>query len=118
MILYLYNHRSGNHDVLVDALIEVIGVELRIQAVVSKETDEATPSPAQQRPTGQSPASVATPSSPQANAPSARPKETEAADVEIATDDVELVNADEAAAALLAETFDARVIDVEEKHTP
>lgn len=112
---------SGNHDVLADALIEVIGVELRIQAVESKAATEATPSRPQQRPSGQPPVATEAPAPAPASAPtppSAPERPTEAADSEIATDDVELVNADEAAAALLAETFDAQVIDVADRNAP
>ena len=114
---------SGNQDVLADALIEVIGVELNIQAVVSKSAEQAASqppavpadkgsskpeTPAPEVPTRQMPTFAEA-----ASAASAPEKESRGSDADIASDDAVLVNADEAAAALLAETFNAEVIDVE-----
>ena len=109
---------SGNHDVLADALIEVIGVELHIQAVLSKSAEQAAapPQPAPSQPAAPAsppPATRQMADAVAASASSANEREPQAADVDIAADDVELVNADEAAAALLAETFDAQIIDVD-----
>ncbi|MGV8847653.1 DNA polymerase III subunit gamma and tau [Tessaracoccus sp.] len=107
---------SGNHDVLADALIEVIGVELRIQAVLAKSAEQpgsSQPTPAQATPAPTPPPATRQMSDAVASAESAPEREPQTADADIAADDVELVNADEAAAALLAETFDAQVIDVE-----
>ena len=48
-----------------------------------------------------------------ASAASAPEKESRAGEVDIASDDEVLLNADEAAAALLAETFNAEIIGVD-----
>ena len=108
---------SGNHDVLADALIEVIGVELRIQAVVAKSDEQSSPAqsaPAQPAPpAGPPPATRQMADAVAASAASAPERESRTPDADIAADDVELINAEEAAAALLAETFDAQVIDVD-----
>ncbi|MGO1384289.1 MAG: DNA polymerase III subunit gamma and tau [Arachnia sp.] len=122
---------SGNHDVLADSLIEVIGVELNIQAVVSKSGEEpparqsgpaAGPSPAQSEPPAEQPENHEPPvrhmptfaeAASAASAPEKERRQSRAGDVDIASDDEVLVNADEAAAALLAEMFNAEIIDVD-----
>ncbi|WP_407703308.1 DNA polymerase III subunit gamma and tau [Tessaracoccus antarcticus] len=112
---------SGNQDVLADSLIEVIGVELRIQAVETKSGEQAAaaqPTPAQSAPPPGPPPATRQMADAVASAASASEKEPQRAEADIASDDVELVNADEAAAALLAATFDAQVIDVEDKNAP
>ncbi len=123
---------SGNHDVLADSLIEIIGVELNIQAVVSKSGEPApqqsgaAPKPAASpaQPSAEQPRSPQSPTRQKptfAEAASAAPapeKESRAGEADIASDDAELMNADEAAAALLAEAFDAQVIETDGGRTP
>ncbi len=119
---------SGNHDVLADSLIEVIGVELTIQAVVAKSGEQPAPQPAgtASEPIPRAQPSAEQPQSPQpperqkpsfaeaASAASVPENESGTGEDNIASDDdAELLNADEAAAALLAETFDAEIINVE-----
>ncbi len=120
---------SGNHDVLADSLIEVIGVELNIQAVVSKAGEQPAPkqpgtskpaptasqAPAEQPPSAQPPARQVHTFAEAASAASPPEADSRAGEVDIASDDQVLVNADEAAAALLAETFNAEIIDVENR---
>ncbi len=121
---------SGNHDVLADSLIEVIGVELNIQAVVAKSGEQPAPQqsgaasrpspsnaqpPAEQPPAPQPPVRQKPTFAEAASAASAPEKESRAGEVDIASDDEVLLNADEAAAALLAETFNAEIIDVDNR---
>ncbi|WP_370630029.1 DNA polymerase III subunit gamma and tau [Tessaracoccus sp. OS52] len=103
---------SGSLDVLADSIIEVIGVEFRIQSVVASgggvagaEPDEQRPA---QRPAGQMPAAPA----PQVAEPAPSEPEPEP---EVADDDASLADADAAAAGLLTEAFGAEVIDVSEQ---
>ena len=106
---------SGNHDVLADSLIEVIGVELRIQAVLSKSGEQAQAAQvAAPQPQAAPPPPPATRqmSDAVASAASATEPEMESGHSDISSDDAELVNAEEAAAALLTETFAAEIIDV------
>ena len=122
---------SGNHDVLADSLIEVIGVELNIQAVVSKSGEQpaarqsgpaSKPAPAQSEPPAEQPANPESSvrqmptfaeAASAASAPEKEREQSRAGEVDIASDDEVLVNADEAAAALLAEMFNAEIIDVD-----
>lgn len=98
---------SGSLDVLADCLIQVIGMEFRIQTVLANgaqgDQEESRPL---QRPAGQKPAApepVAEPT------PSEPPPEM---DVDVAEDDARLADADATAAGLLTEAFGAEVIDV------
>ena len=122
---------SGNHDVLADSLIEVIGVELNIQAVVAKSAEQptlqqsGTPSkpvpssiqPPAEQPESPQPATRQMPTFAEAASAASAPEkeESRAGEIDIASDDEVLLNADEAAAALLAETFNAEIIDVENR---
>ena len=110
---------SGSIDVLADCLIEVIGVELRIQAILSNQppppqhsrpasapvTPAAAPTPA-----AQAHAAPAAPAVPAAVVPAAVTVDSSEAE----EDDAPLGNLDEAASGLLADAFDAEIIGVEE----
>lgn len=98
---------SGSIDVLADSLIQVVGVELRIQAIVSSESVQARQAPAHQAPAREN----------AAPAPAAAPASAPVEDVEetgAAEDDEPLGNVDEAASGLLTDAFGAEIIGVEE----
>ncbi len=99
---------SGSLDILVDSLIEVIGVELRVQSVVTNQSERQEQRPAQ-RPAGEPPAQPASSATP----PS--PPERHEPDQEIGEEDEAIVDPDAAAVGLLANAFGAEVIDVEDQ---
>ncbi|WP_461107258.1 DNA polymerase III subunit gamma and tau [Tessaracoccus terricola] len=102
---------SGSLDVLADSLIEVIGVEFRINTVVAGGGPEEPQHPAQ-RPAGQMPAAPEPPPAERAASAASAPEPEPYPDVE--PDDASLADADETAAGLLTEAFGAQVIDVSE----
>ena len=103
---------GGSQDVLADALIEVIGVELRIQAVLASGEPDAAPV-AQQRPTG-TPVPQAAPEPERRAAPPPPPMEEE---TEVSVDD-EVLDAVHNAEELLSSTFGAEVIAVRDADQP
>ena len=103
---------GGSQDVLADALIKVIGVELRIQAVLASGEPDAAPV-AQQRPTG-TPVPQAAPEPERRAAPPPPPMEEE---TEVSVDD-EVLDAVHNAEELLSSTFGAEVIAVRDADQP
>ncbi|MHA6512724.1 DNA polymerase III subunit gamma and tau [Tessaracoccus sp. Z1128] len=95
---------GGSADVLADALIQVIGVELRIQSVLSSGEPGPAAQPAQ-RPTG---APVAPPPAPE---PAPVPQPEPAPDVEVSHDD-EVLDTEHNAEELLSSAFGAEIIAV------
>ena len=100
---------GGSQDVLADSLIQVIGVELRIQPVLTS-GDEPTTAP-RQRPSG---APVAQPAAPEPP-PQAAPDPS--AEPEVSVDDAVLDSAHNAEE-LLSATFGAEVIAVRDINEP
>ena len=100
---------GGSIDVLVDSLIEVIGVELRINPIVSGDTPvEAVQ---QQRPSG---APVAQPSPPEPRQQAAAPEPaSRSTEPEVSNDD-EVLDPTNNAEELLSSTFAAELISVRE----
>lgn len=111
---------SGTQDLLIDSLIEVIGVELAVEAIVTASKDNA---PAQ-RPAGRSPEPPVARES-QSEPRSSRPQPSVASaaspperddEPEIAVDDSELKDAGQAAAELLVTELGATIIDTTDEH--
>ena len=96
---------GGSQDVLADSLIEVIGVELRIQAVLSAGESAAEAAVAQRPPSA--------PVAQQRREPEARvaPSEPPEPDPEVSNDD-EILDPVHNAEELLSSTFGAEVIAV------
>ncbi|MHA6508580.1 DNA polymerase III subunit gamma and tau [Tessaracoccus sp. Y1736] len=101
---------GGSQDVLADALIQVIGVELRIQAVMV--SGEDAPSQPVQRPSG---APVA-PTAPPEPAPVVAPPDP-SPEPEVSTDD-EVLDSAHNAEELLSNAFGAEVISVRDLNEP
>lgn len=89
---------SGTQDVLADSIIEVIGVELRIQTIDSTGPSQKAASPKPSK------------------APKAAPKVASVEDemAEVSEDDQPVTDAGQAAAGLLTEVLGAEIIDVAE----
>lgn len=106
---------SGSQDILADSLIEVVGMEFRIQATASDDAGTAQPEPRQQsRP---EPAANAQPAEPAPTRPQPSPNaglQENSGAGEVAEDDARLGDADATAAGLLTEAFGAEIIGVEE----
>lgn len=100
---------GGSQDVLADSLIQVIGVELRIQPVLTS-GDEPTTAP-RQRPSGAPVAQPAAPEPPPQAAPDPSPEP------EVSVDDAVLDSAHNAEE-LLSATFGAEVIAVRDINEP
>ncbi len=100
---------GGSIDVLVDSLIEVIGVELRINPIVSGDTPVEAAQ--QQRPSG---APVAQPSPPEPRQQAAAPEPaSRSTEPEVSNDD-EVLDPTNNAEELLSSTFAAELISVRE----
>ena len=122
---------SGVNDLLIDAIIEVIGVELKIQAVMAG-VNERPAEPRPEPPTPQPRAAEPQPAQPPQKQPEPQPQQEtppeyptrtrrrptptpspQPAEPEIADDDQQLMNADEMAATLLTQELGAQVIEDE-----
>ncbi|WP_077687718.1 DNA polymerase III subunit gamma and tau [Tessaracoccus aquimaris] len=100
---------GGSIDVLVDSLIEVIGVELRVNPIVSG--DAPAEAVQQQRPSG---APVAQPSPPEPRQQAATPEPaSRSTEPEVSNDD-EVLDPTNNAEELLSSTFAAELISVRE----
>ncbi|SHJ23223.1 DNA polymerase-3 subunit gamma/tau [Tessaracoccus bendigoensis DSM 12906] len=100
--------QGGSVDILADSLIEVIGVELRINPVVSGDTPDE-PAPRAQRPSGTPAATVERPEPRPEPAPPVPPP----TEPEVSADD-EVLDATHNAEELLSNTFAAELISVRE----
>lgn len=99
---------GGSDDVLADSLIQVIGVELRINAVLS--SGEETTAPAQ-RPAGGRAAAPAPAPEPESQRTPPQPERQP--ETEVSSDD-EVLDVAHNAEELLSSTFGAEVISVRE----
>ncbi|MFV0428789.1 MAG: DNA polymerase III subunit gamma and tau [Arachnia sp.] len=100
---------SGSNDVLADSLIQVIGADLRIQAILT----DPSGGPQERRPQQRPPARPQEPPAPVEQHREEPPPPEPEPDVEpeIGADDADLTDAHATASALLSATFDAEVID-------
>lgn len=96
---------GGSTDVLADAIIEVIGVELRIQSVLSSGEQDARPA---QRPSG---APVTAPEPEARPEPQQRAAEPPPPSEQVSSDDA-VLDAGHNAEELLSNTFGAEIISV------
>ena len=124
---------SGVNDLLIDAIIEVIGVELKIQAIMAG-VNERPAEPRPEPPTPQPRAAEPQPAQPPQEQPEPQPRQETPPEYptrtrrrptptpspqpaepepEIADDDQQLMNADEMAATLLTQELGAQVIEDE-----